>query len=68
MANPEIPMWVFKVDGQTHYVHHAIFEGVTFQTKETPNNPHTKGSLKIKGFFNTTVEDGETIGWVSQPR
>jgi hypothetical protein len=41
-------MWVFKIDGQTYGVHHASFHNVSFETKETPDNPHTKGSLKIK--------------------
>ena len=66
LANPEIPCWVFKVDGQTYYVHHAEFENVSFATKETPNNPHTKGSLKVKGFYSQRVENGKMIGKVSQ--
>lgn len=68
LTDPNIPMWVFKVDGETHYVHHAIFENVTFSTKETPNNPHTKGSLKVKGYFETTEEDNKVTGWVRQPK
>ncbi len=68
LSDPTIPMWVFKVDGKTYYVNHAIFENVTFATKETPLNPHTKGSIKIKGLFETTEEEGQTIGWVRQPR
>lgn len=66
IGNPEIPMWVFKVGGQTYYVHHAIFENVSFETKETPNNPHTKGSLKVKGFYEQRVEDGKMIATVKQ--
>jgi hypothetical protein len=31
---------------------------VGFSTKETPNNPHTKGSIKIKGYL-TLEEDGD---------
>lgn len=41
-------MWVLKYGGQTTYVHHVSFKNVDFQTKETPDNPHTKGSLKFK--------------------
>lgn len=63
MADPNIPMWVFKVDGQTYYVHHAVFE-VGFSTKETPDNPHTKGSLKTKGYFSTKEENGLIVGYV----
>jgi hypothetical protein len=57
-------MWVFKVDGQTHYVDHGVFE-VGFSTKETPNNPHTKGSLKTKGYFRIIEEEGKVTGIVS---
>lgn len=43
-------MWVIKVKGETHYVTHVTVEpGVGFCTKETPDNPHTKGSIKLKG-------------------
>jgi hypothetical protein len=63
LADSTIPAWVFKVDGQTHYVHHAVFE-VGFSTKETPNNPHTKGSLKTKGYFEVREENGLKIGYV----
>lgn len=59
-------MWVFKVDGQTYYVNHAEFQNVSFETKETPNNPHTKGALKVKGFYEQRVENGRMIGTVTQ--
>jgi hypothetical protein len=50
LQNPEIPMWVIKHKGQTYYVNHVdVSPGVGFSTKETPDNPHTKGSIKIKG-------------------
>lgn len=41
-------MWVLKYDGNTSYVNHVDFENISFSTKETPDNPHTKGSLKFK--------------------
>jgi hypothetical protein len=42
-------MWVIKAKGETHYVDHVDVEaGVGFSTKETPDNPHTKGSIKFK--------------------
>lgn len=66
LSDGSIPSWVFKVDGRTYYVHHAHFENVTFETKETPDNPHTKGSLKVKGFYEQKVEDGKMIGIVKQ--
>lgn len=44
-------MWVLKCKGQTHYVEHVEFKGIDFSTKETPDNPHTKGSIKCKGYL-----------------
>lgn len=50
LQDPTIPMWVVKVKGQTYYVNHIdVDSGIGFSTKETPDNPHTKGSLKFKG-------------------
>ena len=40
-------MWVVKSHGVTFYVDHVDGE-VPWSTKETPNNDHTKGSLKFK--------------------
>ena len=54
-----VPCWILKVKGETHYVHHVeIAPGVGFSTKETPDNPHTKGALKIKGHL-TLIETPE---------
>ena len=39
--------------------------GVGFSTKETPDNPHTKGSLKVKGKLKIEENDGEIIATVS---
>lgn len=44
-------MWVLKIKGESHYVTHVTVEpGVGLSTKETPDNPHTKGALKFKGY------------------
>jgi hypothetical protein len=40
-------MWVVKSHGVTFYVNHVTAE-VPWSTKETPDNNHTKGSLKFK--------------------
>lgn len=59
LTDPTIPMWVIKCRGDTYYVHHVdVSPGVGFSTKETPDNPHTKGSIKIKGYL-TLEEDGD---------
>jgi hypothetical protein len=67
LTNPAIPMWVFKVDGDSLYIDHADFRNVTFSTKETPDNPHTKGSLKIKNAtLDITKNDGKIYAVVTQ--
>ena len=46
LQDPDIPMWVIKAKGQTYYVDHLDMDsGIGFSTKETPNNPSTKGCL-----------------------
>ena len=40
-------MWVIKFHGQTLYINHVECN-VPWSTKETPDNNHTKGSIKIK--------------------
>lgn len=55
-----IPPWVVKVKGQTHYVHHMTIDpGVGFTTKETPDSAHTKAALQIKGVCNIVEKDGQ---------
>lgn len=48
-------MWVLKAKGKTYYVNH-VTANVGWSTKETPDNPHTKGSLKFKNV-NITIDD-----------
>lgn len=40
-------MWAIKTKGQTFYCKHVECN-VHWSTKETPDNPHTKGSIKVK--------------------
>lgn len=40
-------MWVVKTHGETFYVNHVDCE-IPWSTKETPDNSHTKGSIKVK--------------------
>lgn len=47
LADPTIPMWIIKCKGTTHYIHHLTAE-CPWSTKETPDNPATKGSIKFK--------------------
>ena len=50
LADPDIPMWVIKCKGKSYYVNHVTCE-LPWTTKETPNNSHTKGSLKVKNCY-----------------
>ena len=40
-------MWVLKTHGETFYVNHVTAD-MPWSTKETPDNNHTKGSIKFK--------------------
>jgi len=40
-------MWVVKTHGETFYVQHVDCT-LPWSTKETPDNSHTKGSIKVK--------------------
>lgn len=40
-------MWVLKTQGQSYYVNHVTCS-LPWSTKETPDNPSTKGSIKVK--------------------
>jgi hypothetical protein len=53
-------MWVVKAKGQTFYVNHVISE-VGWSTKETPDNPHTKGAIKIKNCYLSITESNEAL-------
>jgi hypothetical protein len=59
LQDPTVPMWTIKHKGQTYYVHHMeVLPGIGFSTKETPDNPHTKGSLRIKGCLKIEEDNG----------
>ena len=66
LTDPTIPMWTIKHKGLTHYIDHIdVMPGVGFSTKESPDNPHTKGSLKIKGKLRIEEIEGKIIANVS---
>lgn len=44
--------------GESHYVSHVTVQpNVGFSTKETPDNPHTKGAIKLKGNLKLFTND-----------
>lgn len=48
LEDPTIPMWVLKFNGNTTlYINH-LDANIAWSTKETIDNPHTKGSIKFK--------------------
>lgn len=47
LEDSSVPMWVLKSHGVTYYVNHVTAE-IPWTTKETPDNPSTKGSIKFK--------------------
>ena len=53
-------MWVIKTKGETFYVNH-VTSFIGWSTKETPDNDHTKGSLKFKNVELTIIDNEATI-------
>ena len=51
-------MWVLKTHGETFYVNHVSAE-IPWSTKETPDNTHTKGSIKFKECLLTISPENE---------
>jgi len=49
-------MWIIKAKGESYYVEHVVCK-IGWSTKETPDNSHTKGSIKIKNCLLTIDDD-----------
>ena len=60
LEDPSIPMWCLKTKGETFYVKHVDCN-VPWSTKETPDNPATKGSIKIKNCTLEINDESATI-------
>ncbi len=60
LEDPNIPMWVLKAKGETYYVSHVDCR-VGWSTKESPDNPHTKGAIKIKNCRLTIDTDNVAL-------
>ena len=58
LEDQTIPMWVLKFHGETLYVNHVDCT-VPWSTKETPDNSHTKGSIKVKNALLRINDDNE---------
>jgi len=65
LTDQTIPMWTIKHKGETYYVNHIeVSPGVGFSTKETPENPHTKGSLKFRAKLKIEEIDGQVMATI----
>lgn len=64
LEDPTIPMWVVKTQGKTFYVNHVNCN-LPWSTKETADNPHTKGSIKIRDCVLTI--DSDNCASIDQP-
>lgn len=65
LTDPSIPMWTIKHKGETYYVNHIeVSPGVGFSTKETPENPHTKGSLKFRAKLKIENVEGQMMATI----
>ena len=56
LEDESVPMWILKTQGESYYVNHVSCE-IPWTTKETPDNNHTKGSIKIKDCLLVIGED-----------
>lgn len=57
LEDSSIPMWTIKCRGESYYVNH-LDSNKGFSTKETIDNPVTKGSLLFKGKLTLIEENG----------
>lgn len=64
LEDSTIPMWTIKCRGESYYVNH-LESTIGFRTKETIDNPVTKGSLQFKGTLKIKEENGEKIAYIS---
>ena len=55
LEDQTVPMWVLKTHGESFYVNHVDCT-LPWSTKETSDNPHTKGSIKVKDCL-LTIDD-----------
>ena len=63
LEDSTVPMWVLKTHGETYYVSHVDCS-VPWSTKETPDNSHTKGSIKVKNVL--LVIDGDNCATIKE--
>lgn len=60
LEDTTLPMWILKAKGQTYYVNH-VTALAPWSTKETPDNVHTKGSIKFKNVSLDINDSNEAV-------
>ncbi len=65
LEDQTIPMWVLKTQGKTYYVNHVECN-IPWSTKETPDNPSTKGSIKVKDCLLVIDDNGAILSKLTQ--
>lgn len=63
LEDATVPMWILKVKGESYYVEHVDCKK-GWSTKETPDNSHTKGSIKIKNCL--LVIDDDNLATITE--
>ena len=58
LQDSSVPMWILKTGGKSYYVEHVDCQS-PWSTKETPDNSHTKGSIKVKDCLLTIDENNQ---------
>lgn len=58
LEDASIPMWTIKTQGKSYYINH-LESKIGWSTKETPDNPSTKGSIKFKNALLTIDDNNE---------
>lgn len=56
LKDPTVPMWIIRAKGQTYQVAH-VNSTIPWSTKESIDNPHTKGAIKFKNCLITIDDD-----------
>ncbi len=64
IGNPEIPPWTLKTRGQTFYAWH-MESAIGFSSKETPDSPHTQGSIQFRGHLDVREVDGRPCAFIT---
>jgi len=63
LEDPSIPMWKIAAKGESYYVDHVVCS-IGWSTKESPDNSHTKGSIRVKNVH-LRIDD-ENVAYINE--